>query len=268
MPPKSDPRREEAFRLYIDSGGELPLKSIAEKLGLPMSTVTSWKKRGNWEEKLHQNEAAIKTRTPTGKKRKRAGYFGNKNAVGAGASHIGNTRAVTHGLYESIKYDTMTPQELQLMQDAEVTDPVAIQQQLIREMEVREHRMFHRIDELRKKAQADAEGYISESISVEQTTKGNHTSTKAQKKKVSPLQQIQDIETALSVLQRQKQAAILALHKLQQDAKAIDMDERRLEIQQARLEIERRKLAIIDPAQESDALKEARRLLEGIESAF
>lgn len=276
MPPKSDPRREEALRLYLESDGKKSLQCIANELGLSKSTVASWKVRGDWESQLRPKGRKRRSQTSDANgERKKAGYFGNKNAAGTRedvSNFMGNKNALKHGRYEEIKYETLNDQERELMaQIPENPDPVQMQAILIRELEIREMRMLQRIERLRAQAAADPDGFVPDSASVEQKGNGKSngkTSVKAKKTRASAMDKIQAIEAALSVIQRQKQSAILALHKLQQDELAYTLESERLELQKQRVELDRRRLALIDPSEESDSLAEAKRLLEGIPSAF
>lgn len=276
MPPKSDPRREEALRLYLESNGKKTLQYIANELGLSKSTVASWKIRGDWESQLKGKRRKKRSQTAAANgERKKSGYFGNRNAAGPRedvSNFMGNQNALKHGRYEEIKYDTLNDVELELMsQIPEQADPAQMQILLIRELEIREHRMLHRIEKLQAAASADPDGFVPDSASVEQKGNGKpngKTSVRAKKTKASAIDKIQVIENALSAVQRQKQSAILALHKLQQDELANDFEMQRLELQKQRVEIDRRRLALIDPNEESDSLAEAKRLLEGIPSAF
>lgn len=272
MPPKSDPRREEALRLYLDSRGKKSLQCIADELGVSKSTVASWKIRGDWEALLKPNGRKPRSQTSSANTgRKKDGYYGNTNAAGQRSdtsNFMGNHNALKHGRYEEIKYDTMSDDEKELMAVVEDDlDPVTLQIRLVQELEIRERRMLHRISALREASQSDPDGMISVSASVQQKGKGNK-SISVKKTKASALAKIQEIETALTFVQRQKQAAILALHKLRQDALSNDFEQRRLSIQQQRVDLDRRRLSMIDPDAESDSLKEAKRLLEGIPSAF
>jgi len=281
VPPKSDPRREEALRLYLESRGKKSLQCIADELGLSKSTVASWKIRGDWEALLKANGRKTRLQTSSANTgRKKSDYYGNTNAAGKRqdvSNFMGNQNALKHGRYEQIKYDTMTKEELELMQESEAqATPYEMQIRLIMELEVRERRMLHRIETLRASAANDPDGFIADSASVEQTGAPKKDEEDGQKKgkikikknRKSALAAIQDIENALSFVQRQKQSAILALHKLQQDDFAHQLEIQRLELQKQRVELDKRRLALIDPNEDSDTLKKAWEILEGIPSAF
>ncbi|OPA76634.1 hypothetical protein BVG16_15750 [Paenibacillus selenitireducens] len=91
-------------------------KEIADKYGVSLNTVKSWKQRHGWERK----KGAY---TDKGVHTKKTGApSGNKNAVGnkGGAAPKGNSNAVTHGFFK--KY---FPEETVLiMQDIEQRSPL------------------------------------------------------------------------------------------------------------------------------------------------
>lgn len=47
---KRDPKRDEAFKLYEESKGEILLKEIAEKLDVAEGTVRGWKNKDKWND--------------------------------------------------------------------------------------------------------------------------------------------------------------------------------------------------------------------------
>lgn len=53
MPRAADPNRERAEKLYLESGGQLNLKDIADQLGISAGTVRGWKSKDRWDEKLN-----------------------------------------------------------------------------------------------------------------------------------------------------------------------------------------------------------------------
>lgn len=55
MPRPRDPKRDEAFRLWRESGGTRLLKDIAEELGCSPSLIRKWKNQDHWKEKLNGN---------------------------------------------------------------------------------------------------------------------------------------------------------------------------------------------------------------------
>lgn len=73
--------KEEAFKLFKDSGGRITSKEIAEKLDISVNTINSWRAKERWRNKIK-------------------GQFepGNKKAVGHGAPK-GNLNRLKHGEY-------------------------------------------------------------------------------------------------------------------------------------------------------------------------
>lgn len=96
MAKKRRPERDLAFELYRKSKGRLEVKEIAEKIKVKPATISQWKYRDKWDDKL--------------KERRRGGQFGNKNAEGAGAPK-GNKNAETHGGYSSLDLDNLPPED-------------------------------------------------------------------------------------------------------------------------------------------------------------
>jgi phage terminase small subunit len=52
---KPSPEKEEAKRLYLDSGGEMPLVDIARHVGKSDGLIRKWKSDGKWEDELNGN---------------------------------------------------------------------------------------------------------------------------------------------------------------------------------------------------------------------
>jgi len=112
-----NPKRDEAFRLWIETNGKKKLKDIAAELGVSDSQIRKWKNEDNWNKFLNGNVTKSKRNVT---KRTRGAPKGNKNALGNdGGAPIGNQNAVTHGLFS--KY---IPQEtLELMGMLEEKSP-------------------------------------------------------------------------------------------------------------------------------------------------
>ncbi|WP_313507073.1 phage terminase small subunit-related protein [Brevibacillus laterosporus] len=49
------PNREKAETMYLESGGNMLLKDIAEQLGVSDSQIRKWKNQDKWESKLNSN---------------------------------------------------------------------------------------------------------------------------------------------------------------------------------------------------------------------
>lgn len=89
------PERDLAFEIYRKSKGRIEVKEIAKKLNVKPATISQWKYRDKWEEKL--------------KEKRQGGQVGNQNAKGHGAPKK-NKNAETHGGYSSIDLEDL-PEE-------------------------------------------------------------------------------------------------------------------------------------------------------------
>ncbi|MEK4388179.1 phage terminase small subunit [Bacillus sp. FSL M7-1004] len=167
MPRPRDPKRDEAFRLWQESGGTRLLKDIAEELGCSPSLIRKWKNQDHWEEKLNgnvtkQNDqsngnvtnpvgAPKGNKNAKGNKGNKRGKAppGNQNAKGnkGGAAPKGNKNSVRTGEYESILFDFMDDTEKELFGQIE-TDPLYQIDITIRELSLRERRMMQRISRI------------------------------------------------------------------------------------------------------------------------
>ncbi|WP_144456829.1 phage terminase small subunit [Bacillus pumilus] len=90
-------------------------KDLAEKYGVSINTIKSWKKRHGWERK----KGAPKRKSVHTKK---GGQPGNVNALGnsGGAAPIRNQNAKTHGFYSK----HMPAEAFEIMQDIQGFSPV------------------------------------------------------------------------------------------------------------------------------------------------
>ncbi|MHA3065635.1 phage terminase small subunit [Lacticaseibacillus saniviri] len=88
-----NPKRDEAFLLWKESGGERKLKDIADELGTSASTIRKWKSEDGWENESNRSAPIEKERYGT--------LRANQNAAGnsGGGAPSGNKNAVSHGLF-------------------------------------------------------------------------------------------------------------------------------------------------------------------------
>lgn len=267
MPQQTTEKRETAKRLYLDSGGKILIKDIASQLETPPSTVSSWKLADKWDSYLRR------------KPRKNAHLLkDNQRAAKPHPSQLDNKHPLRHGRYEKIKYQTMTDEEKSLIDEIRASaDQIKMQVDLIAELEVREHRMYDRIEMLRLVAEKDPERLVTTLATLETESptendrgkkKGKSGSMRVSKTKRTVTDLLLENENALTAVQRQRQQAIISLHKLEEDQFTRGREERRLELEERRVALLEKRLALSDPDIESDALKEAKRILGGIDSAF
>lgn len=100
-----DPRRDAAKDLFLARNGKITTKELAEKSGVPDSTIRKWKSMDGWKAALEKKQS----------KRKRGAQPGNQNAAGAGAPR-GNRNAETHGAYCAVHLDDLPEDERQYIE--------------------------------------------------------------------------------------------------------------------------------------------------------
>ena len=91
-----NPKRDEAFQMWLESKGQMLLKDIAEQLELSDSQIRKWKNQDKWDDQLKGNVTKSNGNVT---KRTRGAPTGNSNAKGHGAPKQ-NQNAVTHGFFQ------------------------------------------------------------------------------------------------------------------------------------------------------------------------
>lgn len=137
------PNRDEAKKRYLESGGKITTKELAEIAGVPESTIRKWKSADGWKQALEDQRA----------KRKRGGQPGNRNAEGHGAPPR-NANAETHGAYSTVYLDSLSPERREQIENLGL-DPVMnmtfqLQMLIAKEMDLQE-----RIDALEQADEAE-----------------------------------------------------------------------------------------------------------------
>lgn len=115
MPRQRSPKRDMAFRLWLDSGKTRKLKDIAAELGVSESQVRKWKNQDDWNGNV--------TNETKGNVTKRKGApKGNKNATGNdGGAPLKNNNAEKFGFFR--KY---LPEETVSIMEEMPKDPLDI----------------------------------------------------------------------------------------------------------------------------------------------
>lgn len=90
-----NPKRDEAFQMWLDSKGQILLKDIAEQLELSDTQIRKWKNQDKWDDHLKGNVTKSNGNVT---KRSRGAPAGNSNAKGHGAPKQ-NQNATTHGFF-------------------------------------------------------------------------------------------------------------------------------------------------------------------------
>lgn len=92
MARKRNPKRDEAYRIWIESNKEKLLKDIANELDVSASTIRKWKSQDNWDRETKRSAPNEKERYDS--------MRGNQNAKGnKGGPPPNNKNAVSHGLF-------------------------------------------------------------------------------------------------------------------------------------------------------------------------
>ena len=112
MARERSPARDEARRVWLDSGGTMTARQVAENVGTTPAQVRKWKSMDGWQ-------AALEAQKPP---RKRGGQPGNKNAAGAGAP-AGNRNAETHGAYTTVRLEDLEPEQREYIKSLTLDTP-------------------------------------------------------------------------------------------------------------------------------------------------
>lgn len=227
------PERDLAFELFRKSKGRLEVKEIAKKLNVKAATVSQWKYRDKWEEKL--------------KEKRRGGQFGNKNAEGAGAPK-GNKNAETHGGYSSIDLNNL-PEEDQayisnLSLDTETNFKNELQILLAKEKDIR--RRLETLD-----YEPEDKLYLSRESEMQAVPKPEQLEglePEERVERISKLQPTLKTITRDSKFERQQKLLVAfdRIHgriiKLLDSIKTYQLDCKRIELDQQRYELSKEKV--------------------------
>lgn len=113
MPRARSPKRDEAYKRWLDSGKKKKLKDIASELGVSESQIRKWKNQDKWNSNVTNPKSNVT-------KRKQGAQPGNKNAVGHGAPK-GNKNAEKFGFFTK----HLPEETVSIIQDMP-TDPLDI----------------------------------------------------------------------------------------------------------------------------------------------
>lgn len=239
------PNRDKAFEIYRESNGTITNREIGNILDISEKTISGWKAKDKWSEKLNgvlQKEIRSTPKKKNTEKKlktsKEAKYNMTKESYPLQA-RPGNKNAVTTGEFESIFFDTLEEEELKLAKSITFEKKRLLEQE-IQLLTIRERRMLKRIESLKLEKMT----LVSVKSGIE---KGQDTDLKEYE---GVLGQIQNIEEALTRVQDKKQKAIDSLHKF-------EIDEQRLELSVMKLELEIMKQGGQDEEVEDDGFMDA-----------
>lgn len=150
--------RDEAYEDYKKG---LKYKEIAEKYGVSISTVKSWKSR-YWKtekvatkskKRLQPKSKKVATKKPGGQPNNTNGVEGMKN----------NTNAIKHGGYSSIYWDTLDEDEQEMINDMDSDEEHQLVEQL-KLYAIRERRLLKAIKKIKSNANKTDDVEISSSV--------------------------------------------------------------------------------------------------------
>jgi uncharacterized protein YjcR len=171
--------------------------------------------------------------------------LGNKNAVGhGGTGPPGNKNAVKTGEFESLFFDTLEEEELELIRTVQLNKEQLLLQE-IQLLTVRERRMLKRIEDLKQAAADQKEKKAAGMTAVKYKSSIEDDVTEY----AGTLGQIQAVEDALTRVQARKQKAIDSLHRY-------GFDDARLELEtkgHGGLELTKEEVAFYIPDNERDS---------------
>ena len=224
----------------IDYQAGMKYKDIAEKYGVTINTVKSWKTRYKWTK---DNQKGVHTKSKKVCTQK-GGQPGNQNAAGHGAPKE-NKNAVKTGEFETLFFDALQEDEKKLINMVQL-DKEQLLLQEIQLLTVRERRMLKRIDDIKQAAADQTERKALGMTAVKFKSSTEEDSTEY----AGALGQIQAVEDALTRVQARKQKAIDSLHRY-------GFDDARLELEIMKVELEALKRDPSDQDIEDDGFMDA-----------
>lgn len=239
--------RDKAFKDYKDG---MKYKDIAEKYKVSLSAVKSWASR-YWK-KEGCDHSGKKLQPKKKKAATRGAPKGNQNAIGnrGGAAPEKNKNALKTGEFEALFFDTLAPDELQLISVMPRDKEILLFQE-IQMLTIRERRMMQRIEDIKSSTEQDGDGCVIQGMTLIKRQSGmekdKHTDLKEYQGKLG---QIQNIEDALTRVQARKQKAIDSLHRF-------GFDDARLEIELLKLDLASLKLVGAETEIEDDGFLDA-----------
>ena len=216
------PSRDKALEIYKQHNGNITNREIASMLNEDEKVIAVWKSRDKWNKVVQQSEQSCTTNKIDAKKTRKASKKANSRLKKESyplQSRPNNKNAVTTGEFESIFFDTLEDDEIKLVDSIEIEK----RNLLIHEIQlltVRERRMLKRIADLKNKE-----------ITLKSYKTGIEKDADTDLKEFeTALNQIQNIEEALTRVQEKKQKAIDLLHKFDVDEAKLDLEVMKTEL--------------------------------------
>ena len=216
------PSRDKALEIYKQHNGNITNREIASMLNEDEKVIAVWKSRDKWNQVVQQSEQSCTTNKIDAKKTRKASKKANSRLKKESyplQARPNNKNAVTTGEFESIFFDTLEDDEIKLVDSIEIEK----RNLLIHEIQlltVRERRMLKRIADLKNKE-----------ITLKSYKTGIEKDADTDLKEFeTALNQIQNIEEALTRVQEKKQKAIDLLHKFDVDEAKLDLEVMKTEL--------------------------------------
>lgn len=216
------PSRDKALEIYKQHNGNITNREIASILNEDEKVIAVWKSRDKWNKVVQQSEQSCTTNKIDAKKTRKASKKANSRLKKESyplQARPNNKNAVTTGEFESIFFDTLEDDEIKLVDSIEIEK----RNLLIHEIQlltVRERRMLKRIADLKNKE-----------ITLKSYKTGIEKDADTDLKEFeTALNQIQNIEEALTRVQEKKQKAIDLLHKFDVDEAKLDLEVMKTEL--------------------------------------
>ena len=216
------PSRDKALEIYKQHTGNITNREIASMLNEDEKVIAVWKSRDKWNKVVQQSEQSCTTNKIDAKKTRKASKKANSRLKKESyplQARPNNKNAVTTGEFESIFFDTLEDDEIKLVDSIEIEK----RNLLIHEIQlltVRERRMLKRIADLKNKE-----------ITLKSYKTGIEKDADTDLKEFeTALNQIQNIEEALTRVQEKKQKAIDLLHKFDVDEAKLDLEVMKTEL--------------------------------------
>lgn len=129
MPKSRSPNRDKAFEIYKEHDGTIENRRIAELLQISEKTISGWKCKDAWGNKLNGVLRSSIRSTP----KEKGAQPGNQNAAGhGGTGPPGNKNAVTHGAYETIYLNALPEEERAIFDSIPTSDDLDGEIRLLR----------------------------------------------------------------------------------------------------------------------------------------
>jgi uncharacterized protein YjcR len=221
--------REVVKKKWIESGGKIKTKELAEEAGVPESSIRKWKSQDDWKAELG--------------KKKRGGQPGNKNATGHGAP-LRNKNAETHGAYSTVHLDDLPPEERAYIESITLNT----QENMLRELQL----LIAKENDLKRKIKA-LEQENEEALHVDKVVE-MLVPKQEDKKKQKQRSNIEELKTAMKTVVKASpfdrtlrlEAELNKIHgriiKLLDSIKSYELDRRRIELEEKKYRLAKQKL--------------------------